>query len=188
MSCNLAQRRADNRERERKWNELKKKKNNTNTFKPKPKICKYCKETGHVVGYYDKTACVYVTVCPKAIAKNARKAATKSAAKNAVKTKQTQWKAEIVAAVATETGIDGWDAVGTSDKTRSATKSQTCIRLATNPFDMGDDSDEDTSIPETAPAPAKYTSPTGAWATGPPSDSLLGVEESKGECWGDMSD
>ena len=136
--------------------------NKNKIYKPRTftVTCRYCKEEGHKVGHFDKKLGRFVTTCVKALAASKRKADYNKRQRE----KTTDWKNQVSAAVAEETGSDGWSTAGSKNKVSAAKKTEKpVLKFAKNRFALDEDSDEETG-PTTWSAPA----PIGAWSKGAP--------------------
>ena len=167
LTMSLAQARAEYRRKmaahkATKKTEADKKYNKNKIYKSKTFTitCRYCKEEGHKVGHFDKALGRFVTTCVKAITASQRKAQYNKHQRQ----KTTNWKNQVSATVAEETGSDGWSTAGSKNKVSTAQKTEKpVLKFAKNRFALDEDSDD-----ETGPTAWVASAPIGAWSKGAP--------------------
>ena len=93
--------------------------------------CKYCREDGHLVGYYDKNKRAFVETCPTILAKKQRTADQK----RKDKAQKKQWRNQMSDAVAEEHG-SGWTTCSSSFKKTVAPQKTGGVVKAKNPFEV----------------------------------------------------
>ena len=147
MSCSLSQSRAEYRRKRAAHNAQKNKNSTSHMYKPKNSItikCKYCKEEGHKVGYFDKKLQRFVTTCEKALESNRKKAEFNRMRTQRQKEAQASWKQQVSEAVAEATGSSGWDTAGSKDLTTATVQTKKPVfAVSKNPFALSDDEDDD---------------------------------------------
>jgi len=104
-------------------------------------VCKYCKETGHVVGHFDKSLGHFVTTCSAAIATNERKAASKARRDGFTRTNAKRWQNQMSSAANTDTGTTGWNTNGSKWSAKTAEPKPRVSFASVNRFDMGEEDD-----------------------------------------------
>jgi hypothetical protein len=102
-------------------------------------VCKYCKETGHVVGHFDKSLGHFVTTCVAAIATNDKKAASKARRHGFTRTNASRWQNQMSSAANTDTGTTGWNTTGSKWSAKTAKPKPRVSFASVNPFDMGEE-------------------------------------------------
>jgi len=193
----LAQKRAEYRRKQAEW----KRKKAGPAKQQKPKFCKYCKTEGdHVIGFFNKDTQQFTPICPALIANNAKKAARKAAQKKKNQKNTDSWRQACSKDAELETGIGDWVTTGSANKTANAPSKRQTTQVSKNPYALDDESDLSSDEEIDAPTPSSPGAgipKTGAWCKPPTltrqarktwTPPASPVEESKGECWGDMSD
>jgi hypothetical protein len=111
----------------------------TNVADTKIQNCRYCKEDGHVVGFYDKKTQSFKEVCPALAEKKKRSAE----AKKTYKQKKKMWQTQMSEAVSFEHG-EGWATKGSSiSHPRTVTHTTRVVEKVKNRFELGDGFGED---------------------------------------------